>query len=114
MQGVAFDMESPGGASLGTGATCVQSIVGCQFAAGCADIKRGTFTLDFGRGSVTGPIVLREMWLTDARVLQIDNGAISSGTGDFAGASGSVTCAGLIQYTAGGALPSVGCAVTLR
>jgi hypothetical protein len=109
--GLSFDMVSLRGSLLGKGVSCVQSLEGCQFATGCRDTVDATFTLAFGRGSLTAPVVLNETWLTDTTVLQIDRGTVISGTGDFAGATGSIICAGTVQFTATGVIPRLVCAV---
>lgn len=111
--GLSFDMVAPAGSLLGSGVSCVQSLEGCQFAAGCHDTVHADFTLDFARGSLTAPVVLDETWLTDTTVLQLDHGTITSGTGDFAGASGSIDCAGTLRFTDTGLEPRLLCVVHL-
>ena len=111
--GLTFDMASPGGGPLGSGLSCVQSLEGCQFAAGCHDTVDATFTLGLRRGTVTAPVVLNETWLTDTTVLQLDHGTITSGTGDFAGAAGSIHCAGTLRFTDMDVIPSLVCIVRL-
>jgi hypothetical protein len=107
-------MVAPAGSFLSSGVSCVQSLEGCQFAAGCNDTVHANFTLDFVRGSLTASVVLNETWLTDTTVLQLDQGTITSGTGDFAGASGSIDCAGTLQFTDTGVEPSLLCVVQLN
>jgi hypothetical protein len=110
--GLSFDIVSPGRSLLGSGVSCVQSLEGCQFAAGCHDTVGATFTLDLpGRGSLTAPVVLRETWLTDTTVLQLDHGTITSATGDFAGAGGSINCVGTVQFTDTEVIPRLVCVV---
>jgi hypothetical protein len=115
--GLSFDMVSPRGALLGRGVSCVHFFEprdGCAFGAvGCRDAVHATFTLEFANGSLTAPIVLHERWLTESRVLQIDRGTVSSGTGQFSGASGSIFCAGTIHFTATDSIPRIICAVHL-
>lgn len=109
--GLSFDMVSPAGPLLGTGVSCVRSLEGCQFAAGCQDTVHATFTLAFERGSLTAPVVLSERWLTDTTVLQIDRGTVTSGTGDFAGVEGRLFCAGTVRFTPTAVIPSLLCVV---
>jgi hypothetical protein len=116
--GLSFDMVSPGGALLGQGVSCVhffEPTDGCPFGAvGCQDAVHATFRLTFAQGSLTAPIVLHESWLTESRVLQIDRGTVSSGTGQFSGASGSIFCAGPIHFTATDAISRIVCVVHLH
>ncbi len=112
--GLSFPMTSPGGSLLGQGVSCLRSFEGCQFQAGCRNTIHATFTLDFGRGSLTAPVVLDERWLTDTTVLQLTSGAISSGTGDFAGADGSILCAGIVRFTETDLIPRIVCVVRLN
>jgi hypothetical protein len=109
--GLSFDMASPGGDPIGSGLSCVQSLEGCQFAPGCHDTVDATFTLSLRRGTLTAPVVLNETWLTDTTVLQLDRGPITSGTGDFAGAAGSIHCAGVLRFTDTDVIPSLVCIV---
>ena len=109
--GLSFDMTL-GRATLGSGLSCVSAVEGCQ-TAGCRSTITTTFTLDFARGTLTVPAVLDELWLTDTRVLTRDHGSISSGTGDFAGASGSLNCVGTIQFTATATIPRLVCVVRI-
>src|SRR5919204_1473639 len=95
--GLTFDMVSPGGPALGHGASCIQFFdppAGCPFGmVGCQDAVHAVFTLTFAEGTLTTPIVLTEHWLTESMVLQVDRGTVSSATGEFTGASGSIFCA---------------------
>jgi hypothetical protein len=115
--GLSFDMVSPAGALLGRGVSCVHFFEppdGCPFGAvGCRDAVHATFTLDFAQGSLTAPIVLHEHWLTEGRVLQVDRGTVSSGTGRFSGERGSIFCAGPIHFTATDAISRIVCVVHL-
>jgi hypothetical protein len=112
--GLSFDMVSPQGPLLGNGVSCVRSVEGCQFAAGCHDTVDATFALDFGRGSLSAQVILNETWLTDTKVLQIDQGTVSVGTGDFAGAQGSLRCVGTLQFTATDVIPKLVCLLRLN
>src|SRR5262245_45894392 len=111
--GLSFDMASPGGSQLGSGVSCVQSIQppeGCA-AAGCRDTVHAIFTLSLPGGTLTAPMVLHETYLTDATVLQLDYGTITSGTGNFAGAMGSIGCAGTVTFTSTSVIPRLVCVV---
>ena len=110
--GLSFDMVL-GRAQLGTGLSCVRSVEGCG-TAGCRQTINTTFTLDFLRGTLTAPMVLNELWLTDSKVFTRDHGTISSGTGAFAGAKGSIDCVGTIQFTATAPIPKLVCLVRLK
>jgi hypothetical protein len=110
--GFAFDMASPGGGQLGSGVSCVHSIEPPDCAsAGCRDVVHATFTLTLRGGTLTAPMVLHEKWLTDTTVLQIDHGTITSGTADFAGAGGSIGCAGTLTFTPTSLIPKIACVV---
>jgi len=115
--GLSFDMASPGGLLLGHGVSCVHFFDppdGCPFGAiGCRDDVHATFTLSFAQGTLTAPIVLAEHWLTTSTVLQIDRGTVTSGTGEFDGARGSIFCTGTVQFTATSIVPKIVCAVHL-
>jgi hypothetical protein len=109
--GLSFDMVL-GRTTLGTGVSCVSTVEGCQ-SAGCRSTITTTFKLDFTRGTLTVPAVLNELWLTDTTVFTRDHGSISSGTGDFAGASGSLNCVGTIRFTATATIPRLVCVVRI-
>jgi hypothetical protein len=111
--GLSFDMASPAGGQLGSGVSCVQSVdppEGCA-SAGCRDTVHAIFTLSFRGGTLTAAMVLHEKHLTDATVLQVDHGTITSGTGDFAGARGSIGCAGTVTFTPTSVIPKLACVV---
>lgn len=99
--GLSFDMVSPEGAPLGTGVSCVHSIdEGCvPFVPECRQIVRATFTLDFGRGTITAPMTLRETLHSEASFTQRGTGRIEEGTGDFADARGRVKGGGSVTFT---------------
>lgn len=98
--GLSFDMVSPAGDLLGSGRSCVHSIDGCDpFIPGCRQTVRSTFHLDFGRGSLTVPMKLRELWPTESSFRQRAKGKISGGTGDFADARGHVKGGGAGAFT---------------
>jgi hypothetical protein len=112
--GLSFDMVSPAGALLGRGVSCIHSIEppDCS-SAGCRDTVDATFTLPFADGSVTAPILLNEHWLSDSSVLQVDRGTVTSGTGAFAGTTGTIFCAGTVQFTATAVITKITCVVHL-
>jgi hypothetical protein len=114
--GLSFDMVSPDGAPLGTGLSCVHSIdEGCvPFVAECRQIVRATFTLDFGRGSITAPMKLREILHTEASFTQRGTGRIAGGTGDFAHARGRVKGGGTAAFTDQGLVGEIVYAVHLK
>jgi hypothetical protein len=115
--GLSFDMASPGGPLLGHGVSCVHFFdppEGCPFGmVGCRDAVHATFTLTFARGTLTAPIVLSEHWLTESTVLQIDRGTVTSGSGEFNGATGSIFCAGTVEFAATSVVPNIVCAVRI-
>jgi hypothetical protein len=110
--GLSFEMVL-GRAKLGTGLSCVRSVEGCA-TAGCRQTINTTFTLTFARGTLTAPMVLEELFLTDTLVLTRDRGSISSGTGAFASATGSINCVGTIRFTATAPIPKVACLVRIH
>jgi hypothetical protein len=112
--GLSFDMVSPAGNLLGRGVSCIHSIQppDCS-SAGCRDTVDATFTLPFADGSLAAPILLNEHWLSDSLVLQVDRGTVTSGTGAFAGATGSIFCAGTVQFTATAVITKITCIVHL-
>jgi hypothetical protein len=112
--GLSFDMVAPGDGLLGSGVSCVYSPPTCFGTAGCQDTVGAIFELAFGHGSVTADVSLNERWLTDSTVLQLDHGTITSGTGDFAGATGSLDCAGTLQFTATDVIPRLLCVVRVK
>ncbi len=98
--GLAFDMVAPGGATLGAGQSCVHSTVGCQpFRPFCHQTVDATFTLGFASGSVIARMTLRELLPSESLVLQRGKGSITSGTGAFAGARGTVEGGGVVEFT---------------
>jgi hypothetical protein len=99
--GLSFDMVSLDGEPLGTGISCVQSFRGCADEAGCRGKLEATMTFDFARGSVTAAVLLREVWLTDASLVQRAKGRIVGGTGAFAGARGRVAGGGTVSFETG-------------
>jgi hypothetical protein len=100
--GLSFDMVSPDGLFLGTGTACIHSIEGCEpFVAGCHQVVRATWTLNFDRGSLTVPMKLREIWQMESRFKQRGGGSISGATGDFAGADGNVKGGGTADFATG-------------
>lgn len=96
---VSFDMGSPGGGLLGSGESCVTDGGTCAPVPGCRDTVQAIFTLDFGRGTLTAPVALEELWLTETTVLQLTHGKVISATGDFAGETGAIACFGTLEIT---------------
>ena len=97
---IPFDMASLGGKPLGTGQSCVHSIVGCDpLVPFCHQTVDATFTLAFARGTVTAPMTLHEVLPTESLTLQRGKGRISSGTGAYARARGSVEGGGFLEFT---------------
>jgi hypothetical protein len=109
-----FDLVSPSGGPVGSGVSCVLSFGECPFGAvGCRDVVDTLFTLDLGRGTLTLPVELEESWLTTTTVLQIDRGTITTGTGDFAGAGGSLFCAGTVSFSDTAIIPNLVCVLRI-
>src|SRR5207302_1799602 len=91
------------GAPAGNGTSCILSTTGCDpFFVGCHQVTKAIFTFNLARGSVSAPMTLHETFVTDSSVLQLGAGRISSGTGAFAGAHGSIVGGGLVTFTATG------------
>jgi hypothetical protein len=111
---ITFSLVAPEGGSLGTGVSCIHSIVGCSFAAGCRATAFVDFTLTFPQGSVTAPVVIDEVWPTDTTVAQRAKGTITSGTGAFAGAKGSIKCNGGLEFTDTAVIPDLLCTVRTK
>jgi hypothetical protein len=113
--GIPFDLASLGGKPLGTGQSCVHSIVGCDpLVPFCHQKVDATFTLAFARGTVTAPMTLHEVLPTESLTLQRGEGRISSGTGAFARARGSVEGGGFLEFTATGVSSALFYAVRLK
>jgi hypothetical protein len=113
--GLSFDLVSPAGNALGTGTSCVRSIDGCEpFVAGCRQTVHAVFTLDFGRGSLTVPMKLREVWPTESSLTQRGTGRIAGGTGDFVDARGRVKGGGALAFTEQGLASEVVYTVHLK
>lgn len=111
---ITFSLVSPNGGALGTGVSCIHSIVGCSFAAGCRATAFADFILTFPQGSVTAPMVIAEVWPTDTTVAQHAKGKITSGTGAFAGAKGSIKCNGGLEFTETAVIPDLRCIVRTK
>lgn len=110
---ITFALVPRGNGLSGSGASCIHEIDGCSFAAGCRATVFADFTFTFPQGSLTAPMVLKEVWPTDTFVRQRARGRISSGTGVFAGARGSIRCRGTIDFGVG-VDPDVVCTVRTR
>ena len=72
--GLAFDLTSPSGERLGTGRSCVDSIVGCDPFPRCHQTVHATLTFDLARGSVTVPATLQEVWPDESSFVQFGHG----------------------------------------
>jgi hypothetical protein len=59
-------------------------------------------------------MVLKEVWPTDTFVRQRARGRISSGTGAFAGARGSIKCRGHIEFTETAVIPDLSCTIRVK
>jgi hypothetical protein len=113
--GISFDMVSLAGAPLGSGRSCVHSIDGCfPFVPFCRQTVRATFTLDFAHGSLTAPMILREILPTEASFIQRGKGKIAAGTGEFAGARGRVKGGGAGAFTDQGFVGEIVYTVVLK
>jgi hypothetical protein len=106
-----FDLAAPGGRQLGDGVSCVHVPSDCPPVAGCRGVVQATFTLAFARGSLTAPVALHELWLSESTILQVTRGKITPGKGDFAGATGSIGCIGTVRFTETDVIPKIVCVV---
>jgi hypothetical protein len=98
--GIAFDVQSLGGRSLGTGGSCVQSLAGCDpFVPFCHRSVEATMTLALADGTLTAPLRLHEVLPTEASFLQRGAGPISTGTGAYTGAAGWIRGGGFGAFT---------------
>ena len=101
---VDFSLVSPQGALLGAGTSCVQGWAGvpCPEVAppGCHQTTLATFTFNFAEGSITAPMTLDETFVGFGAV-QHGHGQIASGTGAYAGATGSIQDNGILSFAAG-------------
>ena len=97
--GLAFDLTSPSGERLGTGRSCVDSIVGCDPFPRCHQTVHATLTFDLARGSVTVPATLQEVWPDESSFVQFGHGTVSGGTGAYARASGRLDGGGAGRFT---------------
>jgi hypothetical protein len=114
---ITFDMAGLGGAPLGQGSSCIQVPSECPFfppLPGCRGTVHATFTLTLAGGTLTAPVVLHELWLTESTILQLTTGSVTSGTGAFAGLTGSLGCAGTLRFTETDLIPRIVCVVRLR
>jgi hypothetical protein len=99
-----YSLVSPAGAVVGSGTACLTSFASdcpLQVFIGCHETVLSTLTFNFvGRGSVTAPSTFNDVWISDTTVVIRVTGEITDGTGEFAGASGSMTGRGTIDYSA--------------
>ena len=106
-----FDLTALDGDQLGQGVSCVHVPSDCPPVAGCRGVVQATFTLTFARGSLTAPVALHELWLSESTILQVTQGKVTSGTGIFAGATGSIGCVGTVRFTETDVIPKIVCVV---
>jgi hypothetical protein len=106
-----FDLVAPAGRKLGDGVSCVHVPSDCPPVAGCRGVVQATFTLTFARGSLIAPVALHELWLSESTILQVTQGKITSGTGVFAGATGSIGCVGTVRFAGTDVIPKIVCVV---
>ncbi len=87
---LSFDIASPGGASLGTGSSCIQVVEGCEeFAVGCRQRIEAVMSFALsGRDPVIVAATLREVVLDDDpfTVAQRVRGSVMNGKGRLRGA----------------------------
>jgi hypothetical protein len=95
--GVTFDLASPSGAEIGSGTGCITGFASdCAPLPGCHETVNSTLTLIFdGRGAVVAPSLFQQTDLPNGLSFR-STGDITSGTGEFAGATGVVTGQGII------------------
>ena len=96
---ITFDLESPAGAGIGHGTGCITGDVSeCPNGPvpGCHETVYSTltFTLD-GRGTLVAPSTFQQVDLANGLPFH-STGQITSGTGDFAAAAGTVRGQGVI------------------
>ena len=105
------------GRQVGTGHHCVVSFApGCeQPFAGCRQTVRARVTVTFaGRGSVAADVTVDEVFLSENVVLERGRGAIDSGTGEFANASGVIKSVGTLTFSDTAAVADMKVIVRLR
>jgi hypothetical protein len=111
---ITFSLVGLDGRRLGRGGSCIHRSEGCLFAAGCRRTVHADFKLRFASGKLKAPVVLRELWTTDAKLFQRTRGEIRRGTGAFAGAEGSIRCLGTLEFTEVAVVPDLVCVIRIR
>jgi hypothetical protein len=97
-----FPLLSAAGAPLGDGRGC---ITGGDFScfpvpyAGCRQTTYSTFEFNLPDGSVSAPMTLRELFLSESSLVQVGSGPIGGGTGVYSDASGRIAGGGLLRLT---------------
>jgi hypothetical protein len=100
--GINFNLESPAGAHLGNGTGCITNFV-TQCPAGpvrgCHETVYSTLTFNLdGSGTITAPSTFEAVDVSPTDQTFHSTGDITIGTGEFAGATGTVTGQGIIHY----------------
>jgi hypothetical protein len=98
--GITFDLASPAGANIGEGTGCITgSSSNCPDGPvpGCHETTYSTLTFTFeGRGTVVAPSTFRQTDLPNGLAFR-STGDITSGTGEFAAATGTLSGQGVIS-----------------
>jgi hypothetical protein len=99
-----FPLESPAGDAVGRGRACIRTLAGCDpFFVGCHQRADAVFRLRFtGRGLLRIRVQIREVFVSENRVVQWVRGFVVRGTGDFRGARGTIAGGGTAAFTATG------------
>ena len=91
---VHFAIVSPQRDPLGAGVSCVRGWDGAPcpdiLPQGCNQTTLTTFVLTFSGGSITAPMILDETFVGGGVLVQHGSGQIASGTGSYAGATGTI------------------------
>ena len=99
--GITFDLESPAGTQIGQGTGCITGDVSeCPDGPvpGCHETVYSTLTFTLnGRGTLVAPSTFQQVDLTNGLPFR-STGAITSGTGEFVGAAGTVRGQGVIFF----------------
>jgi hypothetical protein len=98
-----FPLVSRAGAQVGEGMGCITAFAAseCPDGAvpGCRETVLSTLTFDFaGRGSLTAPSTFEQIWLSESSVAFSSKGRITSATGEFSGAKGTLKGRGTIDF----------------
>jgi hypothetical protein len=99
--GITFDLESPAGSGIGHGTGCITGDVSeCPNGPvpGCHETVSSTLTFTLnGKGTLVAPSTFRQVDLVSGLPFR-STGEITSGTGEFAGATGIVNGQGVIFF----------------